>query len=138
MRVWQKSTPPNPAFSGREGTLVSVCLPVDPRRLESVLEALARVQFPINPQIYHDGAVVRVYADGRRESELATLVEFPAYGGQLREVSEAIAAFGFDPSDLQVTGMLEDIHAQAPLEPAPPGAAYISRYVLKHRAAAVH
>ena len=41
---------------GREGVLVSVSIHVDPRHLESLLEALAHLQFPINPQIYHDAA----------------------------------------------------------------------------------
>ena len=138
MRVWPKPTPVNPALSGREGALVSVSISVDPRRLESLLEALAQVRFPINPQIYHDAAVVYVYADDRTETEVVTLVEFPAYGGQLDEVRAALSAFGFDPSSFQVTGMLDDIHAQAVHATAPPGAAYVSRYVLKHRTASVH
>src|SRR5262245_35020234 len=111
MRVWPKPAPEGPALSGREGTLVSVCVSVDPRRLESLLEALAQVGFPVNPQIYHDAAVVYVYADDRSETEIVTLVEFPAYAGQLDEVRSALAAFGFDPSNLQVTGMLDDIHS---------------------------
>lgn len=135
MRVWPKTASESPALSGREGTLVSVSIIVDPRRLESLLEALAQVRFPVNPQIYHDAAVVYVY-DDRSETEVVTLVEFPAYGGQLDEVCVAIAAYGFDPSNLQCTGMLDDIHAGVTHTAAPPGAAYVSRYLLKHRAAA--
>jgi len=138
MRVWPKPTPASPALSGREGTLVSISITVEPRRLESLLEALAQVRFPVNPQIYHDAAVVYVFADDRSETEVVTLVEFPAYGGQLDQVRNALAAFGFDPSNLQVTGMLDDIHAQAAHAAAPPGAAYVSCYVVKHRAASVH
>jgi hypothetical protein len=97
MRVWQKDAPHNPALSGREGALVSISICVDPRRLESLLEALAQASFPINPQIYHDAAMVYVYADDRKASEVVTLVEFPAYAGQLAEVRQALTAFGFDP-----------------------------------------
>ena len=138
MRVWQKATPANPALSGSEGTLVSVSISVDPRHLESLLESLAQINFPINPQIYHDAAVVYVFADHHQETEVVTLVEFLAYLGQLQDVRCALRAFGFDPANLQITGMLDDIHAEHSTAPAPPGAAYISRYIVKHRTAAVH
>ena len=36
---------------------------VEPRLLEDLLEALSQLQFPINPQIYHDAAVRFLYAD---------------------------------------------------------------------------
>ena len=42
-----------------EGALVSVSIHIDPRYLEVLLEALARIDFPINPQIYHDAEIVR-------------------------------------------------------------------------------
>ena len=58
MRACHKTAPTNPALSGSEGTLVSVSICVDPRHLEPLLEALAQVSFPINPQIYHDAALV--------------------------------------------------------------------------------
>jgi len=138
MRACRKTTPANLALSGREGNLVSVSISVEPRNLESLLEALAQVSFPINPQIYHDAAVVYVYADQRQESELATLVEFPAYAGQLEEVRVAVTASGTPAGNIRVTGMLEDIHAEGALEPAPPGAAYVSRYLVKHRAMSAH
>src|SRR4051812_44440205 len=95
-------TAPNPTLSGSEGTLVSVLISVEPRKLESLLEALARVSFPINPQIYHDAAVVYVFADHRHESELATVVEFPAYAGQLDEVRAAVAASGTPSANIRV------------------------------------
>ena len=138
MRASRKTAPTDPALLGREGNLVSVSISVEPRNLETLLEALAQVRFPINPQIYHDAAVVYVYPDHREESELATLVEFPAYAGQLDEVSAAVTAAGTPASDIRITGMLEDIHAEWPAEPAPPGAAYVSRYLVKRRALAAH
>jgi hypothetical protein len=136
MRVWQDASH-NPALSGSDGALVSVSICVDPRRLESLLEALAQVSFPVNPQIYHDAAMVYVYADERKRTEVVTVVEFPAYAGQLSEVRRALDAFGFDGSDVQVTGMLDEIHSERALGPAPPGAAYVSRYLVKRRTASV-
>src|SRR5262249_43818009 len=138
MRACRQTAPTSPALAGSEGTLVSVSICIDPRNLESLLEALAQVSFPINPQIYHDAAVVYVYPDQRQESELATLVEFPAYAGQLDEVRGAVTTTGTDLANIRVTSMLEDIHADSAPEPAPPGAAYVSRYLVKRRALAAH
>ena len=84
-------------LSGREGELVSVSIDIDSRRLEALLEALAQVAFPINPQIYH-GAV--------------TTVEFPAYATRLGDVRSTLEAFGFDV-DVRVVGMLEKVAAAA-------------------------
>jgi hypothetical protein len=120
-------------LSGSNGTLVSVSIHVDPRHLESLLEALAQASFPINPQIYHDALLVYRFADGREENEATTLVEFPAYAGQLSEVEQSLKAYGFDPSSIHVTTMLDEIHAAWVAEPAPNGARYVSRYRVKHR-----
>ena len=126
MSVWPAAVPA-PSLSSGEGDLVSVSIDVVARNLESLLEALARVDFPINPQIYHDAAIVYRYSDGREKTESTTLVEFPAYAGRLGEVREALAAFGFDPGSVSVTGMWEELHAESLPEPAPPGASYVSR-----------
>jgi hypothetical protein len=117
--------------------LVSVSINVEPRNLESLLEALAQLDFPINPEIYHDAALVYLYPKGREETQPATLVEFPAYRGRLPQVRAALSAFGFDPSIVYVAGMMDAIHAERPLEPAPSGAPYQSRYRVKHRTAAM-
>ena len=109
-----------------EGALISISISVEPSRLESLLEALAGVSFPVNPQIYHDAAIVRRLPDGREESESTTLVEFPGYASRLEEVRQVIAAFGFDPACIQVTAMLEEIQSEA---------GYISRPRVKRRAA---
>jgi hypothetical protein len=124
------------ALCGREGALVCVSISVEPRHLESLLEALASVSFPINPEIYHDAAVVYRFADEHEESQATTLVEFPAYENQLEEVAAAVAAFGFDPACLHVRGMLDEIQAEQALEPAPQGAAYLGSYRVKRRSAA--
>ena len=139
MHVWPQPAPAGVSLSGSEGTLVSISISVDPRHLESLLESLAQIGFPINPQIYHDALMVYVYADQREETEATTLVEFPAYAERLEEVRRALEANGFDPGAAQVTSMLDEIHSASPLEPAPAGAPYLSRYRVKRRvAAAVH
>ena len=112
MSVWPQLEPVSPALSGSEGALVSVSIGVKPRYLESLLEALAQLPFPINPEIYHDAAIVHRYVGGREEVEDTTLVEFPAYAGRLEEVRHALDANGFDRSSLCVTSMLEEIQAE--------------------------
>jgi len=125
------------ALCGREGPLLSVSISVDPRHLESLLEALAQLTFPINPQIYHDAALIYHFPDDHEETEGTTLVEFPVYEAQLGDVRGALDAFGFDPNALHVTGMLDEIHAEHPLEAAPAGAPYVFRHRVKRRAAVV-
>jgi hypothetical protein len=134
MSVWPQTTAA-PLLSGSNGTLVSVSIHVDPRHLESLLEALAQVSFPVNPQIYHDALMVYRYADGHEEAEAVTLVEFPAYAGELPGVQQALQAYGFDPATVQVTTMLDEIQDASLPEPAPGGSPYVSRYRVKHRLA---
>ena len=116
------------ALCGREGALVSVSISVDPRHLESLLEALAQLDFPINPQIYHDAALVYRFPDDHEE----TRGDHPGgvsgiRGAPRTKCGVRSAQFGFDPSSLHVTGMLDEIHAERSEEPAPAGAAYVSR-----------
>jgi hypothetical protein len=138
MSVWPKALPATPSLSSSEGALVSVSISVDPHYLEALLEALSQVSFPINPQIYHDAAIVYRYADDREETESTTLVEFPAYAQRLDEVRGALRANGFDAACMEVTGMLEEIQSASQTEPAPPGSAWLSSYRVKRRTAAVH
>ena len=63
MSVW----PVTPSLSTAEGTLISISIDVEPHSLESLLDALAQISFPVNPQIYHDAVMVYRYADGREE-----------------------------------------------------------------------
>ena len=137
MSVWPGTLPESPSLSTPEGALVSVSIHVEPHHLESLLEALAEVSFPINPQIYHDAALVYRFADGHREGKSATLVEFPACEGRLDEVRAALQAYDFPADCVHAVGMLDEIQAEQHLEPAPEGAAYVSRYRVKRRAAAV-
>jgi hypothetical protein len=137
MSVWPKTLPETPLLSTAEGALVSVSIHVEPHHLESLLEALAQVSFPINPQIYHDAALVYRFADGHREGKSATLVEFPAYEGRLKEVRDALQSYDFPADCLHAVSMLDEIQADQHAEPAPAGAAYVSRYRVKRRAATV-
>jgi len=137
MSFWSGADPSQPSLSTGEGDLVSISIHVDPRELECLLEALARLDFPINPEIYHDAALVDRFADGTETTHAVTLVEFPAYEARLPQVRSALLASGFDPAILWSAGMWDAIHRDGGVEPAPPGAAYQSRRRLKHRAAAV-
>jgi len=138
MSVWPKTASAGPSLSGSQGDLVSVSICVKPRDLESLLESLALVPFPINPEIYHDAAMVYRYGDGRESEEDATLVEFPAYASRLEEVRDALEARGFDRSSLHVTSMLDEIQTELATEP-PPAAPYVScRHLKRRRTATVH
>jgi len=119
-----------------EGALVSVSIAVDPRRLEALLDALAQLDFPINPQLYHDAEVIFTYPDAREESEPATLVEFPAVAGRLDQVTRALEAGGFDPArSMQATAMWNEVRADCLPQPAPAGAPFVSRRHRKFRRA---
>jgi hypothetical protein len=98
MSVWLNPASPSSHLSGSEGELLAVSIRVDPRRLEALLEALALVPFPINPQIHHG---------------VETVVEFPAYRNRVAEVERLLETCGFPAQSLQTTAMLEEIHASA-------------------------
>jgi hypothetical protein len=73
--------PGETALFGREGELISLSIATDPKLLEDLLDALASLDFPVNPQLYH------------RASEV--LVEFPAYSSQIEKVRAALVDQGF-------------------------------------------
>jgi hypothetical protein len=124
----------SPALLGSQGELVSISVTVEPRDLEDLLEALAALDFPINPQIYHDAAVVYVDGGGGQREEPATIVEFPAYAGGLPKIRSVLEASGFGSQAISVSPMLEEIHASDRTEPAPPGAGYAYRVLRKQTA----
>jgi hypothetical protein len=137
MSVWSSFPPePSPALFGSEGELVSISVTVEPRDLEDLLEALAALDFPINPQIYHDAVVVYVDRDGAERVEPSTLVEFPAYGGRVAEIRTVLDACGFRDHTVAISAMLEEMHAGERTEPAPAGAGFAYRVVRKHATAA--
>ena len=82
-----------PALFGLEGELVSLRISVEPRLLEDLLEALARLDFPVNPQLYHRPAQVTV--------------EFPAYSARLDEIRDTLHRHGFSPASLEIARGLE-------------------------------
>lgn len=135
MSVWPDVATHSPALHGSEGELVSTSVTVAPRDLEELLEALAALDFPINPQIYHEAAVVYVEDDGRQRLEPATLVEFPAYAGRLSKIRSVLEASGFDAGAISANPMLDEMHSSERVEPAPAGASYAYRIVRKHAVA---
>ena len=87
---------PSGFLSGSEGELIQIRVSTEPRSLEELLDCLASLSFPINPQIYHG---------------VPTTVEFPAYGNRLREVQDALRACSFDPDSIRVSSMIQAITA---------------------------
>ena len=96
MGVWSTAVPATLPLVGAEGALVSVSISVEPPRLEALLDALAHLDFPINPQIYHD-------------AEPATVVEFPAYEKRLPEIRSLLETRGFPGDSVAAKAMLESI-----------------------------
>ena len=69
-----------PMLRGSDGDLVLVRIATEARQLEEVLEAVADLPFPVNPEIHHHG--------------IGSTVEFPAYSNRVDEVREALRAKG--------------------------------------------
>ena len=91
------SAGPVPCLTSNEGELVSVQISVEPKSLEDLLDAVARIPFPINPEIHH---LTR-----------SAVVEFPAYANRLGEVYSALEASGLAALNIEVKSMLERIQA---------------------------
>jgi hypothetical protein len=87
-----ENTLQKPALFGIEGELVLVRISVDPRHLEELLDALAALDFPVNPELSHRPGLVTV--------------EFPAYASHVGEVRAILKNCGFDPGSLSLVGML--------------------------------
>jgi hypothetical protein len=98
-----------PALCGSEGELIAVRISVEPRLLERLLDTLARLDFPINPQIYHDAVRVFTGPDGTEQRAPVAVVEFPAWGGRMETVRDALRRNALDGADVTVRSMLEDI-----------------------------
>jgi len=69
---------PQALLTGLDGHLVSLCIAVQPRLLEELLDTLSALDFPVNPQLYHRQAQV--------------VVEFPAYEARIEECGKRCAA----------------------------------------------
>jgi hypothetical protein len=87
-----------PVLRSNEGELVSVRITVEPRFLEDLLETLAEIDFPINPQIYHSRP---------------TVVEFPAYRSRLNALQSNLQRAGFPAGTIRVCPMAEELFAHA-------------------------
>jgi hypothetical protein len=112
MSVWRSTHEAGtPALSGSEGELVSISVSISPRDLEDLLEALATLDFPINPQIYHDAAVVYAERDGRQRPEASTIVEFPAYTRRAAKIRGVLETCGFTSGAVSISPMLNRIRS---------------------------
>jgi len=81
-----------PALFGTQGELLSLLISVEPKLLEELLDALAHLDFPVNPQLHHRPAQVTV--------------EFPAYSSRVDEVRDALRIHGFNPASLEASRVL--------------------------------
>lgn len=121
-----------PTLIGAEGELVSIHVCIEARLLEKLLDALASLSFPVNPQIYHQAGVGYVRADGSEEIVPATLVEFPAFSGRVAEVHRVLAAHGLAPELVHVRSMLEELHSESFADSVPAQAPYARVRLYKH------
>lgn len=80
--------------SPQEGDLLLVRLRVESRLLEDLLEVLAGLPFPVNPDLCHAG--------------LHSIVEFPAFESRLDTVRQAVASFDLP---VETVRMLDAIRA---------------------------
>jgi hypothetical protein len=78
----------SPTLFGAEGELVRLHISVEPKLLEELLDSLAGLDFPVNPELIHKANSV--------------IVEFPAYSGRIPEVHRVLSNGGFDPACLGV------------------------------------
>lgn len=92
MSIWPDSQGTAPALYGAEGELVLLHISVEPKLLEDLLEVLARLDFPVNPELYHEPHLVTV--------------EFPAYSGRVEEVCKLLNVCRFDPACLRIQNAL--------------------------------
>lgn len=132
MSVRPEAVPSAPTLFGADGELISIRVAIEPRLLEKLLDALAGLSFPVNPQIYHQAAVGYVRPDGREEIVPTTLVEFPAFSGRVEEVRGVLASHGLAPELFDVRSMLDELHSETAARGAPSGARYAGARLYKH------
>ena len=78
-----------------EGELLQLSVLVERRKIEMVLDTLAGLPFPVNPEIVHPET-----ASG------PVVVRFPAYGRRLKAILGELAALGFPSDSVRVRGEL--------------------------------
>ena len=86
---------PSTVLRGSEGDLVFVRVRVNSRSLEKLLESLAGLDFPINPEIRHG------FPD--------TWVEFPAYDKHVRAIETLLRRSGFTGATIELANVLSAI-----------------------------
>lgn len=91
------------SLAGEHGELCWVRYAVEPRLLEDALEALANAPFPLNPELRHP-------LPG--EGTWRTVIEFPAYAGQIDDVSSTLRHYGLDAQALTVSPMVEQLQGE--------------------------
>jgi hypothetical protein len=118
--------------------LISVNITVEARDLEDLLEALAHLEYPINPQIYHQASAIYRFPDGSERCEPTTVVDFPAYMSWVGDVRRTLRLYGFDPARVHVSEMLDELHGDREFRPAPEGAPYLSVRLIKQSAMTIY
>jgi hypothetical protein len=92
----ERSSSTGAALRGSEGELLTVQVTLEePRRLETLLDILVALPFPVNPEIIHSDA------DGP-----TVTVEFPAYANFLPAISRALTGAGFSAEALSTRAAL--------------------------------
>lgn len=119
------------SLNGAEGILISINITVEACGLEALLEALAQLDYPINPQIYHQGVAIYRTRDGREHSEPTTIVDFPAYASWVADIRHVLPLYGFDPASVHVFPMLDELHGGQTFRPAPDGSGYAAVLLIK-------
>jgi hypothetical protein len=95
MSAWAKPQSQEGRLYGRDGRLLTVRVKVEANLLEELLEALAELPYPINPQIFH-------------ERHWST-VEFPCYEGWLSAVRTGLTRAQLSANVVEVADfVLED------------------------------
>ena len=92
MTVLHTASGAKPALFGREGELIVLRISVEPKLLEDLLECLATLEFPVNPELFHRQAGV--------------IVEFPAYAARVDDVRRTLLDRGFNPDCLELSRVL--------------------------------
>src|SRR5437016_2090467 len=88
MSVWPAAQGSAPALIGSEGELVLLHISIESKVLEELLEALARLDFPVNPELHHKPNSVTV--------------EFPAWSAKVDSVRNLLKMYGFDSECLGI------------------------------------
>lgn len=113
MSVWFHAAAGSVPLGGPEGPLLLLAIPVEPRRLETLLDSLASLPFPVNPEIVHEAAPA---GDAKAPCSLVT---FPVYSDWIERTRGVVERAGIDPGTIRTTLMWEAIESGNQRIPAP-------------------